>query len=59
MDGGGRALDNIFVESLWRTVKYEETYLKEYRTAGEARRSLAAYFEFSNGERLKQVIEVH
>jgi len=40
-------------------VKYEETYLKEYRTAGEARRSLAAYFEFSNGERLKQVIEVH
>ena len=54
MDGRGRALDNIFVERLWRTVKYEEVYLREYRTAAEARRSLAAYFEFYNGERLHQ-----
>ena len=54
MDGRGRVFDNIFIERLWRTVKYEEIYIKEYRTVTEARRSLAAYFEFYNGERLHQ-----
>jgi putative transposase len=38
MDGKGRALDNIFVERLWRTVKYEEMYLKDYKTMKEAQR---------------------
>jgi len=54
MDGGGRVYDNIFVERLWRTVKYEEVYLHEYQTMAEARESLNAYFEFYNTERLHQ-----
>jgi hypothetical protein len=43
MDGKGRALDNIFTERLWRTVKYEEVYLKEYASLREARRDLSAF----------------
>ena len=54
MDGRGRALDNIFVERLWRSVKYEEVYLKDYRTVGEAKQGLRNYFEFYNRERLHQ-----
>ena len=54
MDGRGRALDNIFVERLWRSVKYEEVYLKDYRSVLEASQGLRAYFEFYNGERLHQ-----
>jgi len=54
MDGRGRALDNIFVERLWRTVKYEEVYLKDYATVPEAVQSLAAYFRFYNTERPHQ-----
>jgi putative transposase len=54
MDGRGRALDNIFVERLWRTVKYEEVYLKAYTTVTEAIASLGAYFRFYNEERLHQ-----
>lgn len=54
MDGRGRALDNIFVERLWRSVKYEEVYLKDYRTAPDAIRGLGRYFEFYNCERLHQ-----
>ena len=46
MDGKGRYADNIFVERLWRTVKYEEVYLKAYANATEARRELSAYFRF-------------
>ena len=46
MDGRGRALDNVFVERLWRTVKYEEVYLKDYENAWQAERSLREYFEF-------------
>ncbi len=53
-DGRGRALDNIFVERLWRSVKYEEVYLKEYDTVPTARRNLQQYFEFYNNERLHQ-----
>jgi putative transposase len=56
MDGRGRALDNVFVERLWRSVKYEEVYLKEYRSAEEARSGLAEYFEFYNRERLHQAL---
>ena len=51
MDGKGRYNDNIFVERLWRTVKYEEVYLKAYANATEARRELSAYFRFYNDQR--------
>lgn len=54
MDGRGRALDNVFVERLWRSVKYEEVYLKDYATVPEARQGLAQYFAFYNHERLHQ-----
>lgn len=56
MDGRGRAMDNIFVERLWRTVKYEEVYLKGYETVREARESLARYFHFYNTERLHEAL---
>jgi putative transposase len=51
MDGRGRALDNVFVERLWRTVKYEEVYLKDYATVWQAEEGLAAYFRFYDEER--------
>lgn len=54
MDGKGRVFDNIFVERLWRTVKYEEVYLKDYSSVLEARQNLAAYFRFYNVERPHQ-----
>jgi putative transposase len=54
MDGRGRALDNIFVERLWRTVKYEDIYLKEYATVPQLDAGLADYFRFYNHERLHQ-----
>jgi putative transposase len=54
MDGKGRALDNVFVERLWRTVKYEEVYLKDYPSVPVAVDSLGLYFQFYNGERLHQ-----
>jgi putative transposase len=54
MDGRGRALDNVFVERLWRSVKYEEVYLKEYQSLGEARGGLGQYFRFYNEERPHQ-----
>jgi putative transposase len=44
MDGRGRALDNVFIERLWRTVKQEEVYLKDYRTPREAAQQLEAFF---------------
>jgi len=54
MDGKGRALDNIMVERLWRTVKYEEIYLKEYRRVTDLIAALKAYFWFYNHERPHQ-----
>jgi putative transposase len=51
MDGRGRFLDNIMVERLWRTVKYEDIYLHEYETVSDARAGLSRYFPFYNGER--------
>jgi putative transposase len=56
-DGRGRALDNIFVERLWRSVKYEEVYLKDYQTVSEARSSLKQYFQFYNHERYHQSLD--
>jgi putative transposase len=47
MDGRGRATDNVFTERLWRTIKYEEVYLKEYNSPRDARRSLAEYLDFT------------
>ena len=57
MDSKGRALDNIFVERLWRTVKYEEVYLKDYQTMRDAQGSLKQYFKFYNKERLHQALQ--
>jgi putative transposase len=54
MDGRGRVFDNIFVERLWRSVKYEDVYLKGYATMGELTVGLAEYFAFYNGERPHQ-----
>ena len=53
-DGRGRALDNVFVERLWRSVKQEEVYLNEYRNVPEAYERLSAYFEFYNERRRHQ-----
>ena len=57
MDGRGRVFDNIFVERLWRTVKYEEVYLNHYQTVSEARLGLTKYFQFYNTERLHSSLE--
>ena len=54
MDGRGRALDNVFVERLWRSVKYEEVYLKDYTSVTDARAQLARYFTFYNHVRPHQ-----
>ena len=56
MDGNGRYQDNIFVERLWRTVKYEEVYLKAYASVLEAQRGLEDYFRFYNGLRPHQAL---
>ena len=56
MDGRGRALDNVFVERLWRSVKYEEVYLRDYQSVWDTRQSLARYFGFYNTERLHQAL---
>lgn len=54
MDGRGRAMDNIFTERLWRSVKYEEVYLKNYETVLEAKENIGNYFNFYNYERKHQ-----
>lgn len=56
MDGRGRALDNVFVERLWRRVKYEEVYLRDDQSVWDARQSLARYFGFYNEVRLHQAL---
>jgi putative transposase len=56
MDGKGRALDNVFTERLWRTVKYEEIYLHDYASPREARTGLSTYFAFYNQRRLHQAL---
>jgi len=54
MTGRGRAMDNIFVERLWRTVKYEDIYLRDYRDGRETREGLTEYFRYYNMERFHQ-----
>ncbi len=56
MDGRGRALDNVFVERLWRSVKYEEVYLRDYADGWEAEQSLGEYFDFYCNERPHQAL---
>ena len=56
MDGKGRYRDNIFVERLWRSIKYEEVYLKAYQTVAEARVGINAYLEFYNRQRPPQAL---
>ena len=57
MDGKGRALDNIFTERLWRTIKQEEVYLNDYATPREARQGLSTYLRFYNEERIHQSLD--
>jgi putative transposase len=56
MDGRGRALDNVFVERLWRSVKYEHVYLYDYERVPELRAGLGHYFQFYNHERFHQAL---
>jgi putative transposase len=57
MDGRGRVYDNIFIERLWRSLKYEEVYLHEYETVAEAVSGLGRYFAFYNEERPHQALD--
>jgi len=57
MDGRGRYLDNIFIERLWRSLKYEEVFIKAYGAVIEARRSIGKWFEFYNDERPHQALD--
>lgn len=57
MDGRGRCMDNIFTERLWRTVKYENVFIRDYRNPREARAGLAEYFEFYNNRRKHQSLD--
>jgi putative transposase len=57
MDGKGRWMDNVFIERLWKNVKYEEVYLKGYRSIAEARRELGIYFQFYNRRRWHQGLD--
>ena len=56
MDGRGRVFDNIFTERLWRSVKYEEVYLKDYGSCMDAKVSIDSYFNFYNNERLHSAL---
>jgi putative transposase len=56
VDGRARVYDNIFLERLWWTVKYEEIYLHEYRTVAEVRAHLSEYFRFYNEQRLHETL---
>jgi putative transposase len=57
MDGRGRALDNVFTERLWRSLKYESVYINEFESPKQARRLIAEYFEFYNNIRLHQALD--
>ena len=57
MDGKGAWRDNVFVERLWRSVKYEEVYLNAYESMAEAKQSLKKYFQFYNQERKHQTLK--
>ena len=57
MDGKGRWMDNVFIERLWWSVKYQDVYLKAYGSIAEARKGLKQYFEFYNGQRRHQSLD--
>ena len=57
MDGKGRYSDNIFVERLWRSIKYEEVYLKAYQNGTEARKGIGAFLDFYNRDRPHQALD--
>ena len=57
MDGRGRALDNVFIERLWRSLKYEDIYLKDYGTVDELYEGLTRYFDTYNHERFHQALD--
>ena len=57
MDGKGRWMDNVFIERLWRSVKYEDVYLNEYASADTLRRGLNKYFQYYNNERTHQALD--
>jgi transposase InsO family protein len=57
MDGKGSWRDNVFVERLWRSIKYEEVYLRAYESVGEARTSIGRYLDFYNGKRPHQSLD--
>ena len=59
MDGKGRWVDNVFVERLWRSLKYEHVYLHAYESVGEARRKIGSYFEFYNSRRPHSSLEAY
>jgi putative transposase len=59
MDGRGRALDNVFIERLWRSVKYEDIYLKEYASGADCQKGLHSYFNFYCHERPHQSLDYH
>ena len=57
MDGKGRWMDNVFIERLWRSLKYEEVYLRAYDSVAEARERIGRYFRFYNSERRHQSLD--
>jgi len=57
MDGKGRAIDNVMIERLWRTVKYEEVYLKDYATGTDCKKGLSSYFDYYGHERRHQSLD--
>ena len=57
MNGKGRWIDNVFVERLWRGVKYEDVYLRAYETPSELRRGLTRYFDFYNARRRHSALD--
>jgi len=59
MDGRGRVFDNIFIERLWRTVKYEHLYLYDYETVPAVAQGLGKYFQYYNTERPHQSLAYH
>ena len=57
MDGKGRWVDNVFIERIWRSLKYEEVYLKAYSSTSEARREIGNWIKFYNQERTHQSLD--
>jgi putative transposase len=56
MDGKGRALDNVFIERLWRSLKYEDVYIKRYESGAQACEGINEYIKFYNNERIHQAL---